>query len=280
MDKKLHIIQHLYGEADAAAAQEALHDADLRVEYEQLREVKSQLDGRPRVAPDAVVIDRIMAHAGGGVAASPKGAREDRPPRTRRVRLRSLSAVSLTLAVVLAVGIGLSQLQFGAPADAARMAEEAQPAAPGEAEARARSAADAAEQEPAPMPATRQAPAAALAESAPALRDEAYEAAEDADLVLRAEADSAVLMASETLADPVAAAKALPDPEALPEWEEGDALVELHRRIELLQARSADDQWDEPAVMSLDVLPTHPDASSPVNRGLNTVGTGRSSGDQ
>ena len=61
------------------------------------------------------------------------------------------------------------------------------------------------------------------------------------------------------------------DDATVPSWDETDELLRVHRRIEMIRARSLDLTWDEAAVMSLDSLPTEPDAAS----GLEAASTTR-----
>lgn len=275
MDKKLHIIQHLYDEGDSAAVEEALRDAEERLEYDQLRDLKAQLDQRPRPVPDVAVIDRIVALADKTALTAPRTARADRPARSGKSRLRNWSAISLTLAVVIAVGIGIVQMPLSDGASQAPMSSELANTAP----------ADVSRDIPEPIEAAPSAPAPARQRLAVPLAEEAIVAAgeqrvmteleeTESDMAFLDDADGAGLRPNEAMAGRALAAPVLADSEAVPAWEEGEALVELHRRIELLQARSADDRWDEPAVMSLDVLPTQPGTGSRIDRGLNTVGSG------
>ena len=67
MDKKLLLIQHLYGEReDAEELKELLKDPACRAEYEALRDVKRKLENRalrrPVTAPESAV-DQIIASA-------------------------------------------------------------------------------------------------------------------------------------------------------------------------------------------------------------------------
>ena len=71
MDKKLQLIQHLYGEADDRnALRELLQDEDLNAEYQELNEAKFWLDHTSQERPDQAVLDTILsaAAAAGGHA--------------------------------------------------------------------------------------------------------------------------------------------------------------------------------------------------------------------
>lgn len=258
MDPKLHIVHHLYGEdADPGALRRLLEDDALREEYEALREIKFHLDHRKRTRPDPQVIDRIVAAAAVPQrgAASPK--RRDRAARPGLAirRFRLVGAVSAVLAVVLVVGIGLDQFQVFTP-DARQ--------------------ADAVMEAPA---AAMDAPAAANEEAATEGFDAREAPAVGSAGALRLDEARSVQPLTASPAPPEREAVLLDDDvaeEALPSWDEADELLRVHRRIEMIRARSLDLAWDESAVMSLDSLPTQPNAAD----GLEAVSTRRSGDNQ
>ena len=241
MDEKLHIVHHLYGEdTDPAELRRLLEDEALREEYEALSEVKFHLDHRKRARPDAQVIDRIVAAAAPpqrGATARKRRDRAAHPGRTPR-RFRAIGAVSAVLAVVLAVGIGLDQFQSFIPS-----ASDAAMEAPAAEEVEAFSG---------------DAPATAGTRPPEPLRLEERRAARP---------DAPAAHETGFLDDNVAGEAN----EALPSWDEADELLRVHRRIEMLRARSPDLAWDESAVISLDSMPTEPDAAA----GLEAASTRR-----
>ncbi len=277
MDEKLHILQHLYGEVeDPEALRRLLEDDALRREYDALAAVKLELDRRPRARPDPRVLDRV-AVAAGPQQAAPPGRRRDRavqPGRTRR-RLRLVGAVSTALALVLVVGIGLQQFRTSTPeaaleAPLSAMKDEAAPAPD----------ADALEAMTALQPAP---PVPAGAGGRSTLASERAEAEPEAEGLAAlaggrradapppeapappADARAAALLDEVALASEPDARKnrlgAAGVADSLPAWDEADALLRVHRRIELLEARSAELNWDDAPVMSLDVLPAEPEAA-------------------
>ncbi len=236
MDETLHILHHLYGEeTDPAELRRLLEDEALREEYEALSEVKFHLDHRKRARPDAQVIDRIVAAVATpqrGVSARKRHDRAARPGRATR-RFRAIGAVSAVLAVVLAVGIGLDQFQSFIPSASQSDAVMEAPAAE-----KVESFA-------------REVPATAGTRQPLALRLEENRAARP-DTPAPAEFEVGFL--DDDLAEEAK--------KAVPSWDEADELLRVHRRIEMIRARSLDLTWDEAAVMSLDSLPTEPDVAS------------------
>lgn len=194
MDKPLQLIQHLYGEREAAPWAE--DDEALQQEYDDLRAVKDVLDRRDPVSPDAEVVDQIVDAAGAAHrpdTPSDRDAergteRDDRAARRSpgRGTARLLRRAGAVLAVVLLAGVGWWQL--GAPGG------EASRSAP---------------------------PVAASAES---------------------EASSAARAPSADVA-PQARGQVTTSASDLPDWDEGDDVVRLHRRIEILNARSTASRW-------------------------------------
>lgn len=241
MDEKLHILHHLYGEeTDPAELRRLLEDEALRQEYEALSEVKFHLDHRKRARPDPLVIDRIVAAAAATQptpAAPKRHDRAARPGRTIR-RFRTLGAVSAVLAVVLVVGIGLDQFQSFIP----RASDTVMEASPEEVRAF-----------------SNDAPTTAGTRQPEALRREDNRIAQPATPA-PAELEGAFL-------DDAVAGEA--KEEAVLAWDEDEELLRVHRQIEMIRARSLDLTWDESAVMSLDSLPTEPDAAA----GLEAAGT-------
>ncbi len=289
MDETLRIVHHLYGEdTDPADLRRLLEDEALRQEYEALSEVKFHLDHRKRARPDAQVIDRIVAAAATPQHRATPHQRHDRAARPGRAtrRFRAIGAVSAVLAVVLAVGIGLDQFQSFIPGASQTDAAMEAPAAVEDAEALEIHAL------------TMQAPAAAEdaeALESHALRMEAPAAAEDAKALeiqafpeeapalagarqpelLRLEESRAVQPNTPALAERAKREDAFLDDArdeiTVPSWDETDELLRVHRRIEMIRARSLDLTWDEAAVISLDSLPTEPNAAA----GLEAASTRR-----
>lgn len=292
MDKKLHILHHLYGEDDDPAARDALlGDPALRAEYEALASVRAALDARSKPRPDAAVLDAVLA-AAAAPGGPPPRARTDRAPKPRRAarRYRRLGALSAVVAVLLVVGIGLQQgvlapmLQESTtpseaeavlaapkaereeafadqPAEAEPQNFEAQlaptaPAPPAMAGARQRGVAPAPEATP---PARTEAPRLAEGFADVAAADE--EARADDAAVEVAEADAVSLGRSGIAGAMNAAAMANVDADAaldtsaVPAWDEADAVQRIHRRLELIEARSSALNWDEIPAVSLDALP-------------------------
>ncbi len=249
MDEKLHILHHLYGEeADRADLRRLLEDEALREEYEVLSEVKSHLDHRKRPRPDPQVIARIVAAAAppqSGVWPRKRHDRAARPGRAVR-RFRTVGAVSAVLAVLLAVGIGLDQFQSFIPSASQTDAAMVAPADPENAEALEFRA----------VP--EETPATAGTRQPESLRFEEIRAARPDAPAAPAPAELEAVFLRGDLADEA--------DEAIPSWNEADDLLRVHRRIEMIRARSLDLTWDEAAVMSLDSLPTTPDAASGLER--------------
>ena len=276
MDEKLHIVQHLYGEGDdPEALQRLLEDDGLRADYEALSEAKRYLDGRPPARPDPLVIDRIVAAAVPPRAGVIPGQRKDRAARPNRAgrRYRLVGALSGVVALVLVVGIGLNQFFLQgmerAPADAEVMMPNAAPADGEEAKEFARRNRDEAG---ALAPATSRAMEERLATAQPD--------AQDADLAMPSEEEAfaddaaapAAMLLLEADSEAVAGArleKSAAGDEAAPTWDEADDLMRVHRRLDMVRARSRELIWDESAVMSLDSLPEQPGRALP---GLEAAG--------
>ncbi len=241
MDETLRIVHHLYGEdTDPADLRRLLEDEALRQEYEALSEVKFHLDHRKRARPDAQVIDRIVAAAATPQHRATPHQRHDRAARPGRAtrRFRAIGAVSAVLAVVLAVGIGLDPFQSFIPGASQTDAVMEAPAAAENAEAleirvsSEEALATAGARQPESL---RLVESRAVQPNTPALAERAKR--EDAFL------DDAR------------------DEITVPSWDETDELLRVHRRIEMIRARSLDLTWDEAAVISLDSLPTEPSAA-------------------
>lgn len=235
MDEQLQIVHHLYGEdTDPADLRRLLEDEALREEYEALSEVKFYLDHRQSARPDPKVIDRIVAAA--AVPQRSAMPRKDRAARPRQAlwRFRTVGAVSAVLAVLLVIGIGLAQFQSFAPSSFQDEAMRQAPAAAEEAEA--------------------------LSEEAPVIADTAQPSS------MRLELNRGARRADEPPPAPVEREAAFLDDArdvaSVPSWDDADELLRVHRRMEMIRARSLDLTWDEAAVMSLDSLPTEPNAAS------------------
>ena len=235
MDEQLHIVHHLYGEdTDPADLRRLLEDEALRQEYEALSEVKFYLDHRQGARPDPKVIDRIVAAAAMPQrGATPRQDRAARPGRAIR-RFRTVGAVSAVLAVLLVIGIGLDQFQSFAPSSFQTEAVRQAPAAAGELEAL-----------------SEEAPGIAGTGQPPSMRPEPNRAARLAPQPPPAPAKLEAAFLGDAR-----------DEAPVPSWDETDELLRVHRRMEMIRARSLDLIWDEAAVMSLDSLPTEPNAAS------------------
>ena len=280
MDEKLHIVQHLYGEGgDPAELQRLLEDEALREEYAALSETKRALDQRQRARPDPLVIDRIVAAAATPRAGVIPGKRQDRRARPRARRYRLAGALSGVLALALVVSIGLNQYFFQGLEQATPAPEATAFDAPEEAEAVMTEGTAMARNNEADDDAGAVAPAPA---SGPELQETLATAQptteEEAEPARRLRAAEAVL---DTLAEPGVAEDAalagvssvmgavVRDDETTPTWDEADDLMRVHRRLEMLRARSRELIWDESAVMSLDSLPAQPSEALP---GLEAAG--------
>lgn len=263
MDEQLrHIIQHLYGEDPPVPVEELLRDDDLRAEYEALRDVKQRLDQRPPVHPPSEVVNRVLA-AAAEASSSPLDTtsdapreRTDRAPRPHAAsRRRTWQALAVTLVVIIGVGIVFTQIEGTMmPSTADEMASPAVVDDARQAENRAA------------MKAEQASPGAPAGAESFVVADSAAPA--EAEPAEPAAADDSPFKARVGLA----ASQSTPD---TPTWDESEAVQQLHRRIELLEARSTETAWDDPAVMSLDVLPGR-SAPSRLDRGLNTVREQRS----
>ncbi len=299
MDDKLHIVQHLYGEGeDPAALQQLLEDAALREDYDALSDVKQRLDQRPPARPDPFVIDRIVAAAATPKAGVMPGKRQDRTARPNRRRYRLAGAFSGVLALVLVVGIGLNQYVFqqGEQAAPTSEAKALRQEAPAEAEAFAMEDAPADEEEAKPATLLNQ-PMADDADVAlggtlasteqlepePSLADvqppSPVQDGEDvsalgegsiaAESVARSRAAAPAAVAANVEAGRRDTSLQAKEADVAPAWDEADDLLRVHRRIDMLRARSRELIWDESAVMSLDSLPQEPARTLP---GLNAAG--------
>lgn len=254
MEERLDILHHLYGEADdPAALGRLLEDPARRAEYAALAEVKAALDRRPREAPEAAVVARVLAAAAVPPAfvtpAAPPAAhpapRADRPALPRRARWPWLAGLTTTAAVLLLTVV----LWPSVPADEAspRLPAPVAEAAPPEA-----AATDAAP--PAVSPAPAATPAGRAAEAGQTIAVAPQQAPVRADRALPASSAKAEVVA-ESAAETLTAApagQALADrgraPEELLRWDAGDDVQRLRRRIEMVQASSTSLEWDEPPV--------------------------------
>jgi hypothetical protein len=257
MDDQLrHILQHLYGENPPVPVEDLLRDDDLRAEFESLREVKQTLDQRPPKRPPAEVVDQVVAASASSHSSNVR-TRRDRPPKQRAFfRRRPVQALAVTLVVLLGLGAFFVLIDGGGTVRPGN-ALLAPPNSPVMSDRSPRGAAE----EAAPSGAASSPPMAS-GRSAIAAADTA--APEDAEAEPESPFKARVGLA---------ASQDAPD---APTWDESDAVQRLHRRIELLEARSPETAWDDPAVMSLDVLPGAT-APSRLDRGLNTVRERRTS---
>jgi hypothetical protein len=251
MDDQLrHILQHLYGEDPPVPVEDLLHDDDLRAEFESLREVKQHLDQRPPKRPPAEVVDQVVA-ASASSRSSNVRTRRDRAPKQRAFfRRRPVQALAVTLVVLVGVGVLFTQIDGGEDMLSSPPPDQAMFDRP------PRSSAEEA------------APPAAAPTPAPSAGAQSLAAADSAAPEAEAESESPFKARVG-----LAASQDAPD---APTWDESDAVQRLHRRIEMLEARSQETAWDDPAVMSLDVLPGAT-APSRLDRGLNTVRERRTS---
>ena len=244
MDKKLHILHHLYAEEqDPDALHRLLRDDEpLRQEHAALADVKRRLDRRPRHRPDAAVIDRVIAAAG-----RKREARMDRAPARPGRRLFGLVGAACTLLVLAVIGVQL--LSTGgistevAEQEAVRLAERDVPSAT-QNEAAAPSA-EALEREavqdqapPSEGRASERLASASSGRAAPpeeaptSVQDEgAVEAPAAKRAAVRPVQPAPLVMASTEVG-----------------WDAADEVRRLHRRIELVQARSRGLAWDDPAI--------------------------------
>lgn len=258
MEKKLQILNHLYGEAsDRAELRELLGDEALNAEYQALSEAKFYLDHRHRARPDEGILDHLVAVAAGEVEPGKAPVRrleprQDRPPALRlAIRRRSFHALLAAAVVVLAVGIGVWPSPSG-PADQAApsVAEEA------------------------PLMDTDEARLGAGRESL-ARAEAEPEAARYAD---GRRADSAGLTAralvGQAMNEAADAAVGEADESGLA-WDEAADLRQMHRRIQMLQEGNSDLNWDEAAV-PLEQLPGASSALAPQGQpGIRAAGQQR-----
>jgi len=230
MDEPLQIIRRLYDDSADPAAARRLGDEALEKEYNELRAVKDVLDQRDPASPDPDVVDQIVAAA--------KDAADERAP-------------------------------DGAPApsspeaDALTAAQTS--AAPSEGRSRNDRAPTRSTSTSAPQRLWRRAGAALAVvfvvglgwwqlaptgtpapESTASARVQTSEG--DASGAARSSA------AGRASAGPAAADLATSQPaarsaSALPDWDEGDDVVRLHRRLELLSARSQPVRWNGAALI-------------------------------
>ena len=270
MDEKLHIVQHLYGEGgDPADLQRLLEDEALRAEYAALSETKRLLDGRHRARPDPLVIDRIVAAATTPRAGVIPGKRKDRSARPGARRYRLAGALSGVLALALVVSIGLNQYFFQGLEQASPAPEPADFDVPAEAEAVMPEAADEAGAV-ALAPAPQRELEEKLATAQPATEEPGpARRLEMADAVFDTLAQPGFVEGAAVAGVPTTTGAGARDAEAAPAWDEADDLMRVHRRLEMLRARSRELIWDESAVMSLDSLPAQPAEALP---GLEAAG--------
>lgn len=278
MNDKLHIIQHLYGEADASSDREhLLEDEALRAEYETLSGVKFHLDQRPKQRPDAAVLDNVFAAAAKASGQPALHARQDRKPQPRHAARRYglFGTVSAVVALLIVAGVGLFQMQqkglmqteppaSAIPDEAEAMTDQAAPLAE---QIESKSANDANE----PLQATRAESARsqenrsdAMA-SAPLGRVAQPESVAPAPLDASAEASGLAFAKAE--ADAVLADDAEAE-EAVPAWDASDEVLRVHRQLEMVETRSPAFAWGDSSVISLDALPTNlpgRDTVTPVN---------------
>ena len=269
MDDRYHIIEYLYGEGDADTARRLLKDASLRDEFDRHRSVKQVLDARPSARPSPAALDAVMAAADAAMptGAPSKKARADRPAQRRRASWWLRTSVAVCT-LVLAAGVAV--WQFGGT-----LTDSAMPATADLEEVRSGERSVAEEGTPAPAPETEETASVPSGQPAAFARVSPAEALSDEP--------APVMSAGEAIAAPPTMASAEGRGQAetanqsandttLPDWDVGERLVQVHRSIEVLEARSDEAIWDEPAV-SLDVFPAP--AASRLDRGLNAVGTQR-----
>lgn len=223
MDRRLHILQELYGEGDdrAEARRRLNEEAELWEEYQALSEAKFMLDHRRRERPDSLVLEHIMAAAAGAPSADGAGRRRDRRPVPHlAARYRAFGMVSGVLALVMVIGTGVWQVlrppaettpvqHESALAEAPPAREEREPA--GVSDPQAGAGRSTGEATPRPQ--------------APALADSRAAAPPVAEPPAGVDEDAAAALA----------------------WDASDDVLELHRRIEMLE-EGVGLQWDEPPV--------------------------------
>ena len=249
MDKKLHILHHLYAEEqDPDALYRLIRDDEaLRQEYAALADVKRRLDRRPCHRPDAAVVDQVAAAAGWK-----REARRDRAsarPGRRRI-FGLIGTVCTTLLVLAVVGVQLFSSEGIGPAEAplaerdvldAAQTEEA--ASPSEAPER-----EALETEPP----TSERLAAALSKQAARSAKPAA-----APALAQDEARAEVPVAEPATVQPVQPAPLVMASTEIA-WDDASKVRRLHRRIELVQARSRGLAWGDPVVEASEAMLSEP----------------------
>jgi hypothetical protein len=252
MDKKLQIVNHLYGEAsDRAELRELLGEEALNAEYQALSEAKFYLDHRHRARPDEGIVDHLVAVAAGEaepvkVPVRRLEARQDRPPARRlAIRRRSFPALLAAAVVVIAVGIGV----WPSPSD----------------------------------PADQAAPS--VAEEAPLMDADEARLGSGREALAKAEPEAAFYAGARRADSAVSAARALMGEAVMDEamnetdesglaWDEAADLRQMHRRIQMLQENNSDLNWDEAAV-PLEQLPGASSTLAPASPGIRAAGQQR-----
>ncbi len=220
MDDTFSSVWALYPDEDAPPRS----GADLR-EQEALAEVKRALDARPRLRPSRAALDAVFLAAEKPRSAGPRADRGPRPRmRNRRIPLYSLTGAAFAFLIALSIGVWRLAPEAGL-SPAASTPHLAAPEAPPAAELAA-----------APAPRAEQTAPAAPARPQPA----APEAA--ARLAAARPAEASVRPATAEEARQALEAGGY-------DWDEADEVYHLHRRVELLEARSAEAAWDEEDLM-------------------------------
>ena len=112
MDKKLQIVQYLYGEAEnpVEVRNDLREESDLWEEYQAISVAKFKLDHRRRHRPDVQVLDNIFEIAAGKGEIRSLERRRDRraiPHRARIRKARTWGIVGMALTVVVFFTVGI-----------------------------------------------------------------------------------------------------------------------------------------------------------------------------
>lgn len=238
MDRQHARLLHLYDEdydEQAGTGETLPTTAEENDELTILREMKELMEARPRVRPDADVVDIIVASARGETG--PESGRRDRAPERRRrsVRLR-VGAASAAAVLVLLVGLF-------------QWTERAQESS-GEGRA-------------APQTAERM----TGGEEAGRVSVERPIQERDGPSTAAASSESGMPSADGPTGQDTAPGTAVADAaeETVPDWDERQDVIELHQRIERIGS-GVDQGWEAPAV-PLEMLPANEGRSGIVPAG-------------
>lgn len=304
MDKRLQILERLYGEPDGEGLSEG-DDDDVRREYQALSQVKLWLDHRKRERPEPATIDRVVeAAAAASRGKLPTGVRADRSPlrllRTTQLRVAVAAAVSVVI-----VGVGLWRMELLPGPDRSEQLVTTAPfseEAPAEREEKAlanaaREDADAPDQtevlvdgrtgiagvgsdelrarsddevpELAEVTGERAARKSAATPMPSAMIELDHIAANEGVETQNGRRDSALMIMGDKNVPGVAllgaAGAAAESESSLPAWDEMDDVIRLRQRLGQLQSRQANLAWDKP-VVPLEMMPTQSDPQSRIHQ--------------